>query len=173
MKIAKRYLQLMVLMALAFVANSCNDEDDVIDIFTGKTWYMTYIAADGQNRMFDFWQGNEEARIKSIATLQGDNYTLRFLGTELANTVGGTFEGRATSASVGGDWNANGKSRDLRIMIKNGGGTDRDPYLGTAFMHGLKNAIRYGGDNKNLYIYYKDGAGTKFMSFATQRNDGN
>lgn len=160
-------------MALAFVANSCNQEDDVIDIFTGKTWYMTYIAADGQNRMFDFWQGNEAARMQSIATLKGDNYTLVFQGTDLANTVGGTFDGRATSATVSGDWNANGESRDLKIAIKNGGGADRDQYLGTAFMHGLKNAIRYGGDNKNLYIYYKDGASTKFISFAPQRNDGN
>lgn len=98
---------------------------------------------------------------------------MRFLGTELTNTVGGTFEGRATSASVGGDWNANGESRDLRIMIKTGGGTDRDKYLGTAFMNGLKNAIRYGGDNKNLYIYYKDDSSTKFMSFAPQRKDSN
>ena len=40
-------------------------------------------------------------------------------------------------------------------------------------MDGLKNAFKYGGDNKNLYIYYKEGHTVKFISFAPQRNSGN
>ena len=53
-------------------------------------------------------------------------------------------------------WSANGDNRELKITIKNGGGTDGDKYLGKAFMDGLKSAFKYGGDNKNLYIYYKE-----------------
>lgn len=52
-------------------------------------------------------------------------------------------------------------------------GTDTDKYLGKAFMDGLKSAFKYGGDNKNLYIYYKEGQTVKFISFAPQRNSGN
>lgn len=96
-----------------------------------------------------------------------------FEGAEVNGTAGGTFTGKATSASVNGDWNANGDNRELKITIKSGGGTDTDKYLGKAFMDGLKSAFKYGGDNKNLYIYYKEGQTVKFISFAPQRNSGN
>ena len=144
-----------------------------IDIFTGKTWYMTYIAIEGQNKMYDFWQGDQDAREKSFRTIKGDNYTLVFEGAEINGTAGGAFSGKATSASVNGDWSANGDNRELKITIKNGGGTDGDKYLGKAFMDGLKSAFKYGGDSKNLYIYYKEGQTVKFISFAPQRNSGN
>jgi len=170
MKRIKIYIQLLLVALFIPVLSACDQEDDVIDIFTGKTWYMTYIAVEGQNVMYDFWQGNEEARKKSIATLKGDNYTLVFEGTNLENTAGGTFTGRATTANASGKWNANGDNRELRIDVQNAG-TDADKYLGKAFMDGLKNAFKYGGDNKNLYIYYKEeGQPVKFMSFAPQRN---
>mgnify|MGYP002669390264 FL=1 len=134
---------------------------------------MTYIAVEGQNKMYDFWQGDQDAREKSFKTIAGDNYTLVFEGAEVNGTAGGTFTGKATSASVNGDWNANGDNRELKITIKSGGGTDTDKYLGKAFMDGLKSAFKYGGDNKNLYIYYKEGQTVKFISFAPQRNSGN
>lgn len=168
----KVYIQLLLAVLFVPVLSACEQEDDVIDIFTGKTWYMTYIAVEGQNTMYDFWQGNEEARIQSFNTIKGDNYTLIFDGAEVNGKAGGTFTGKATSASVNGDWNANGDSRELKITVKNAG-TDADKYLGKAFMDGLKNAKRYGGDNKNLYIYYEEGQTVKFISFAPQRNSGN
>ena len=110
----KTYIQLLLVTLFVPVLSACDQEDDVIDIFTGK----------------------------------------------------------ATSASVNGDWNANGNNRELKITVKNAG-TDADKYLGKAFMDGLKNAFKYGGDNKNLYIYYKEGQTVKFISFAPQRNSGN
>ncbi len=85
---------------------------------------------------------------------------------------GGTFSGRATSVNTSGEWNANGENRELRLTIKNTG-NDSDVYLGKAFIEGLKSAFKYGGDDKNLYIYYHEGATTKFISFAPQRNSGN
>ena len=39
---------------------------------------------------------------------------------------------------------------DVRVSY-----AESDP-LAIAFVRGLQNAIRYGGDSKNLYIYYKD-----------------
>lgn len=173
MKRIKIYLQLLIVALLTPVWSACDQSDDVTDIFTGGTWYMTYIAVEGQNKMYDFWQGDQNARIKSFETIRGDNYTLTFDGAELdSSNAGGTFTGRATSAKVSGNWNANGENRDLRIEMKSAG-SDSDQYLGKAFVEGLKKAYRYGGDNKNLYIYYKEGANTMFISFAPQRNSDN
>ena len=173
MKKINIYIQLLLVALLTPILSACEQEDDVIDIFTGKTWYMTYIAVEGQNKMYDFWQGNEDARIQSFKTITGDSYTLTFDGADLGNsTGGGTFSGRATSASINGKWNANGENRELKLTIDKAG-TDTDKYLGKAFIEGLKSAFKYGGDNKNLYIYYKEGQTVKFISFAPQRNSGN
>ena len=173
MKKIKIYIQLLLVALLTPVLSACEQEDDVVDIFTGKTWYMTYIAVEGQNKMYDFWQGNEDARIQSFKPIPGDNYTLTFDGADLGNSIGGgTFSGRATSASISGKWNANGENRELQLTIDKAG-TDTDKYLGKAFIDGLKSAFKYGGDNKNLYIYYKEGQTVKFISFAPQRNSGN
>ena len=40
----KTYIQLLLVVLFLPVLSACDQEDDVIDIFTGKTWYMTYIA---------------------------------------------------------------------------------------------------------------------------------
>ena len=98
----KTYIQLLLVTLFVPVLSACDQEDDVIDIFTGKTWYMTYIAVEGQNKMYDFWQGDQDAREKSFKTIAGDNYTLVFDGAEVNGTAGGTFTGKATSASVNG-----------------------------------------------------------------------
>ena len=42
----KTYIQLLLVVLFLPVLSACDQEDDVIDIFTGKTWYMTYIAVD-------------------------------------------------------------------------------------------------------------------------------
>lgn len=173
MRRIKIYVHLLIVTLLTPVWSACDQSDDVINIFTGETWYMTYIAVEGQNKMYDFWQGDQNARIKSFETIRGENYTLNFDGASLGGSnAGGTFTGQATSAKISGGWNANGENRKLTLEIKNAG-NDNDKYLGKVFVEGLKKAHRYGGDNKNLYIYYKEGANTMFISFAPQRNSGN
>ena len=83
----KTYIQLLLVTLFVPVLSACDQEDDVIDIFTGKTWYMTYIAVEGQNKMYDFWQGDQDAREKSFKTIAGDNYTLVFDGAEVNGTA--------------------------------------------------------------------------------------
>ena len=42
----KTYIQLLLVTLFLPALSACDQEDDVIDIFTGKTWYMTYIAVE-------------------------------------------------------------------------------------------------------------------------------
>ena len=37
----KTYIQLLLVVLFLPVLSACDQEDDVIDIFTGKTWYRT------------------------------------------------------------------------------------------------------------------------------------
>lgn len=158
-------LRLLLSAVMAFAMAGCNTEDDVIDIFTGKTWKMTYIAAEGSNKQFDFWGGNETARENSMNALtQSGNFILEFVGTDLSNTTGGDFEGHAVQANISGTWTANGTSKDLTLSKIKVSHNESDA-LAKAFVTGLQNAFRYEGDNQNLYIYYKENNNVKFMAF--------
>lgn len=158
-------LRLLALVIMASTLGGCNNEDDVIEIFTGKTWKMTFIAAEGSNKPFDFWGGNEAQRESSMNALaQSNNFTLEFVGTDLASTTGGTFDGHGVLATVSGSWTANGASNDLVLSNVNVSRSETDA-LAKAFVTGLQNAYRYTGDNQNLYIYYKENGNVKFMAF--------
>lgn len=164
----RNILHTLRLLAFIFITTSlggCNNEDDVIDIFTGKTWKMTFIAAEGSNRQFDFWGGNETQRENSMKALaQSGNFILEFVGTDLTNITGGEFEGHGVLANVSGSWTANGKSNNLVLGSLKFTRNETDA-LAKAFATGLKNAFRYEGDNQNLYIYYTENGNVKFMAF--------
>ena len=161
------YLLLIIVMLPIF--SSCNNEDDVIEIFVGKTWKLTFIAAEGTQKQFNFWgekgmAANNPAYVNSMNALaQEGNFILNFEGSDVNGLPGGAFNGKVTSTSVGGTWSASGKNQNLTINVT-GSSSDKD-VLGQAFITGLLNAIRYEGDSKNLYIYYKEGQTTKFMAF--------
>lgn len=158
-------LRLLLMAVTVTVFAGCNNEDDVIDIFTGKTWKMTFIAAEGSNKQFDFWGGNETQRENSMKALaQSGNFTLEFVGSDLGSTTGGEFDGHGIQANVSGGWTANGKSNDLVLSNFKASRNETDA-LGKAFATGLQNAFRYEGDNQNLYIYYTENGNVKFMAF--------
>lgn len=160
-----RYL--VLLLTLLPLVSSCNDEDDVESIFTSKTWKMTFIAVEGQTKQFDFWNGDDKARLSSMEKLGKEgNFTLTFEGKADSEVISGTFTGQGINSSVSGSWNANGETNALTISVSKSP-TESD-VLGKAFLNGLKNAQRYEGDVNNLYIYYKDGQTTKFMAFRPQ-----
>lgn len=172
MKTIRKISYLLLIISMLPILSSCNNEDDVIKIFTGKTWKMTFIANEGSQRQYNFWgeQGmnSENAAYKNSmdALAKDGNFILNFEGGDLNGIAGGSFGGRATTASVSGTWNANGESNKLNMVVE-GNPSDKDVF-GKAFVTGLQNAIRYEGDEKNLYIYYKDGQTTKFMAFRAQ-----
>ena len=163
MKMKEKLTYLLLLLLLPLLGG-CDEEDDVLEIFTGKTWKLTYIALEGQHQMFDFWNDDAAAKRSMELLEQGSTFTIEFNGGETADYVGGEFEALAVNRSITGNWAANGASRDLRMTDLHTAGNDTD-LLARAFLTGLENAIRYSGDSQNLYIYYEDGQTTKYMAF--------
>lgn len=132
----------------------CNTEDDVLEIFLGKTWKLTYISTENSNKQFDFW-GSGDSSSSMDALRQSHTFTVNFEGSEINAVTGGTFNATAISASINGQWNANGESKEMATSNVQVSYAEQDP-LAIAFVRGLQNAVRYGGDSQNLYIYYKD-----------------
>ena len=164
MKMKKKLTYLLLLLLLPLLGG-CDTEDNVLEIFTGKTWKLTYIALEGQHQMFDFWNEDTDAARRSLQLLeQGSTFIIEFNGSETADYVGGDFEAQAVNRSITGNWAANGASRELILNNLRTSGNDSD-ILAQAFLTGLKNAVRYSGDSQYLYIYYEDGQTTKYMAF--------
>ena len=167
MRMKKRLTYLLMLLLLPLLGG-CSEEDDVLEIFTGKTWKLTYIALEGQHQMFDFWNDDAAARRSMELLEQGATFVIEFNGSETSDYVNGDFEARAVNRSQTGLWAADGASRELHLTdIKSTGNAETD-ILARAFLTGLENAIRYSGDSQYLYIYYEDGQTTKCMAFHIQ-----
>ena len=167
MKMKKKLTYLLLLLLLPLLGG-CDTEDNVLEIFTGKTWKLTYIALEGQHQMFDFWNEDTDAARRSLQLLeQGSTFIIAFNGSETADYVGGDFEAQAVNRSITGNWAANGASRELSLNNLRTSGNDSD-ILAQAFLTGLQNAVRYSGDSQYLYIYYEDGQTTKCMAFHIQ-----
>lgn len=175
MKKKIKNISFLLLMAVLIPSLSgCNNKDDVISIFTGKTWKLTFIAAEGTRKQFNFWgeagmDASNKAYTNSMDALaKSGNFILYFAGTDLNGTVGGSFNGRGIATSVEGSWNANSENKKLNIALSNK--PSENDVLAKAFITGLENAFKYDGDENNLYIYYKEGLTTKFMAFHVLTN---
>lgn len=104
--------------------SGCDNEDDVIGIFTGKTWKLSRLTNKGSNAQFypNLWNNNEEEMKKSRDKLlynQKSTFTLNFEGTELdGELMGTTVNGQGINSSVNGTWKADGASGSLSISVK-------------------------------------------------------
>lgn len=148
-----KYLLLLLLM-LPFVSG-CERSDDVVGIFTGKTWKLTYITvADSRKpHPYDFW-GNTETYEKAIKEMNKEGtYTIAFQGAEVDNIISGTFAGvLGTPLNYSGKWSADGVNNDFDASIDKSGGNKA--LLDSYFVEGIEKATRYEGDYKNLFLYY-------------------
>lgn len=145
--------------------SSCNNDDDVLDIFVGrnKTWKLTFISRANQNTWYDFWGSNEQARESSLKAMENDQYfILNFEGGAGGVETGGGLSGRAIKAQLNGTWNVR-EGRKLTITLQ-GSPNETDP-LAKAFVNGLKGITRYEGDTDNLFLYYKEGQTDMKMAF--------
>ena len=85
---------MLLMFSLLPLLSGCDNEDDVIGIFTGKTWKLSRLTNKGSNAQFypNLWNNNEEEMKKSLDKLynQKNTFTLNFEGTELDGELMGT-----------------------------------------------------------------------------------
>lgn len=139
----------------------CNDTDDVAAIFTGKTWKLTFIAREGETRMYEpFWGSSKEETIKKLGLT--NTYTIKFEGIVEGNDIQGKISGTTVTSSLSGTWSANAKNNGFNATVN--GQSDGDT-LAQQFLEGLNSAASYQGDANNLYLIYKNKIGTFRMFF--------
>ena len=165
---------MLLMFSLLPLLSGCDNEDDVIGIFTGKTWKLSRLTNKGSNAQFypNLWNNNEEEIKKSQDKLynQKSTFTLNFEGTELdGELMGTTVNGQGINSSVNGTWKADGASGSLSISVKVTGAAESDA-LAKAFISGLQNVYKYEGDANSLTLYFKDGPTTRVMGFTPQRD---
>lgn len=161
---------LLLLFSLLPILSGCNNEDDVIEIFTGKTWKLSRLTNKDSSAQFypGLWQDEKAAENSKEALKAGDNFTLIFEGSKLnGELMGARISGQGIRSGFDGSWSADGKSQSLTLNpeIK---GSESDA-LAKAFINGLKAVYKYEGDANSLTLYFKDGNVTRVMGFSLKR----
>ncbi|WP_195352563.1 DUF4847 family protein [Bacteroides cellulosilyticus] len=161
---------LLLIFALLFSLSGCNNEDDVMTIFNGKTWKLSRLTTEGSNARFysGLWNNTKEEEASITALNQSGNFTLRTSCAEVNGEVTGTADIHGIKASISNaTLKIDGKSRTISINGKIST-TESDP-LAKAFINGILNAYKYEGDTNTLTIYFNDGNTTKIMGFTAQQ----
>lgn len=170
-RILRNISYLLLMLAMLPALSGCNNEDDVIEIFTGKPWKMTRLTTKGSNARFlpNLWD-SQDSMDKSLRKLDDSGkFTLDFEGSEVDGQLLGTrFTAYGDNVILKGTWNADGKSHSLTFNVTDRSGSESDP-LAKAFINGLQNVYKYEGDVNSLTLYFKDGDITKVIGFTHQR----
>ena len=135
MSIFLRILMLLLIaLAPVIISTSCSKDDDVEEIFMGKTFYISGATIDGKAL-------NEEVK---LLYLDLDSYYITFND--------GTFAGKLDKdCTLSGHWSANGRKRTISIIID----TFENPSASqlSASLHKiLSEAKSYSGDANILTI---------------------
>lgn len=158
---------------MIFTLAGCNDSDDVIAIFTGKTWKLNAIFYSGKEDR-SYWVNkdgtpNEKAFEESLRKKNEKGFTVKFEGAQVDDVITGTFTGVGYNSTFTGNWSCNANSRQITISSFETKGSDSD-VLAKAFVNAMKNVISYtNSDTNNLHLDFKDGELYKYMSFTVLR----
>ena len=146
------------------VLGACSQTDDVIKIFTGKSWKLTNINDSGGEDCTRGYFSNEAQWEESMKLLsEKGNFVITFTGAEVDGEVIGAYNGRTARAAISGKWKANGKNNAFEISGQAAPGNSED-VLGKVFVHALINAYKYEGDTAgNLTIYFKENRADKYL----------
>ena len=166
-------IRTLMMCIIAICSISCNNNDDVESIFTDKRWNLSFIASEGSYKQYNFWGGEMNgSNIKFANSMNAlkntGNFFVEFTGTINNRTISGTFSGKGISGVINGKWTAHSETREMSTSGTSVSNSESD-VLAAAFIQGLNNAIRYEGDENNLFIYYKDKDGSvKFMGLVVK-----
>ncbi|MGI6218743.1 MAG: DUF4847 family protein [Bacteroidaceae bacterium] len=132
--------------------HSCNDEDDVNEIFTGKTWKLTYLGST------DDWEDlSSGVNLNNYATEKRPlkSYTVIFYEGSVRITG-------AENTVWTGTWSADGKNNTFHINIteKQGEGTTANE---KTFLEQVAGACYYRGSAVLLRLF--DSERSNFVQF--------
>ena len=165
--ILKQIIQYAILLAWLPLLNGCDEEDDVVEIFTGKVWKLNRLNIEGNSGQFLALWNTEQAYNQSMTALRTEgNYTIEFTAPD-ANVAGGDFTARGIRATVTGQWNADGKSHTISITAAKVSGNETDP-LAKEFVSGLQKLSSYEGDSRTLTLKFAEGQNNKIMGLMAQ-----
>ncbi len=161
---------ILFVLSLLPMLSGCNNKDDVIEVFTGKTWKLSRLTNEGSSAQFypGLWQDEKAANNSKEALKVEDNFTLIFEGSELnGELMGARISGQGIRSNFSGSWSADGKSQTVTLLpdIK---GTESDA-LANAFIKGLKTVYQYEGNANSLTLFFKDGNTIRVMGFSRKR----
>ncbi len=163
--------RLLLMLALIPVFGGCNTEDDLVRIFTGKTWKMSRITLEGKGgEQFGaiVWD-SETAFNQSIGLLKAENnFTVIFEGNEVNGELIGNnlIVNGVKVKNATGTWTADGKTNEISLKL-NISASETDP-LAKEFIKGMQNVFKYEGDENQITLYYKEGQTTRLIGFAKQ-----
>ncbi|WP_418696903.1 DUF4847 family protein [Bacteroides sp.] len=167
-RIIKNISCLLFVLSLLPVLSGCDNEDDLIEIFAGKTWKLSRLTTKDSSQRFlpNLWNNEKDYNSSMDALNKENTFTLNFEGSELdGELMGTTFTARGINATVTGTWKADGKDHTFSLYIEHTTGSESDA-LAKAFIAGLQNIYKYEGDASSLTLFYKDGQKTNVMGFS-------
>ncbi len=138
---------LYILMIVPFLW-SCNDEDDVEEIFVSGTWHVVnyFGKANWDKRNGDpKYKPTDTAGRNALQTIH--TFTLIF-------NVDGSFVGKMQSGNFKGKWQADGKERTIRLRIEGSPGTSSS--FDREYIETLQNVEFYQGDSNVLLLAPED-----------------
>ena len=124
-----------MLLSVCLLA-SCDNEDDIDDIFVGKTWYVTGATINGTSISGD--------DIKSLY-VSPSSYMIYFSSD---NTFSGIL---AASSNISGKWTADGKKQKMTMTFSKAENVNSST-LSSNIYNILKDATSYSGDVNNIQI---------------------
>ena len=138
---------LSILMLLPFLW-SCNDEDDINEIFVSGTWNVVnyFTKAD--------WDKRNGEPLYKLNTVEGQNALKNISQFTLTFSDDGTFKATMNNSTFEGTWQADGKDRTVHFNIK--GSPNTSSKHNKEFVETLKEATFYQGDSQVLLIAPSD-----------------
>jgi hypothetical protein len=154
---------ILLISLLLPMLGACSQTDDIIKIFTGKTWKLTNVNDSKGDCTREYFSNTAQWEESMKLLSDKGNFVITFTGAEVNGEVIGAYSGRAARTAISGKWTANGKTNAFSVS----GQADpdsREDVLGRVFIRALINAYKYEGDTAgNLTIHFKENGADKYL----------
>ena len=171
MKVALKHICRVLILILIPALVSCDGGDDLVTIFTGKTWKLSRLTIPGSSAQFpqSFWSDETSFNNSMKAFKNEKNFTIIFEGVEVNNVMSGTsLTAKGIKATLSGVWDADNLNRNFSISNVRVTTAETD-ILAKTFIAGLQTAYKYDGNANSLVIYFKHNGKDMIMGFTPKR----